>query len=97
MNKIKKHFDVNHQYLYWDGRSITQIKQDLEELEKLGATHINIQYWHDDGIEISATSERFETDEEYNKRIQQLELKNQTVKEKELQELQRLINKYGKE
>ena len=48
--------------------SIEQLKKDIEKLEQLGATHVDID--SGDSIEIEAYNERYETDEEFKMRIE---------------------------
>lgn len=73
MEKLIREFQVEYS-LHWVYEvTISQIKKDIEELEKLGATHveIDIKYDHYDkpNIEIKAISNRLETDEEYQQRV----------------------------
>ena len=77
----------------------------MEELEKLGATHIFIEpliYWDSAVLEINARSKRLETDEEYTKRIdREYELagiqrqKELDKRQAELDIMERIKAKYG--
>jgi len=79
------------------GVEISQIKKDIEELEKLGATYIDIEPGEG---EISANCEifcrRIETDEEYEKRIEEDKKEQEEIKRRELKLLEELKFKYEK-
>lgn len=87
--KVPVHFNLD--WTYWV--SITQIKEDIEELENLWVTSIRIE--EDDGyVIIQAFWERIETDEEYAARIK-IENENKARVEKyELEQLEALRRKY---
>ena len=89
--------DYDFSWLITNGIEIKQIKEDIIELEKLGATHIEIEGWVDDsgtGIEVTAILERIETDEELTSRILRADKWKEDVKRKELDQLARLKLKY---
>ena len=76
MEKRIKRFEVNYGLNWLDGVEISKIKADIEELEKLGATYVEIDIAYSYGdtyIEIIATSKRLETDEECQLRIKEEE------------------------
>lgn len=77
---------------------INKLKQDLDEAEKLGATHINIQtyvnYNNYPYSTIKAIIQRLETDEEFNQRIIKENLYKTKCKKEELKQLAALKAKY---
>lgn len=98
MEKIEGHFDVRYSIDWENNNSIAQIRADLDELEKLGATHITFDTYisyESANLEIKAYSVRLETDEEYKERIEAQNKKLEEIKQKELQQLQKLKEKYG--
>lgn len=83
---------------YWD-TEITKIKKDIEELEKLGATHIYFNARYEDEIpliEIEPYSKRVETDEEFKERLYIQQKRDDAKKEWELKQLELLKSKYDK-
>ena len=98
MNKIVRNFDIDYN-LNWDyGIEISKIREDLDALEKLGATHVQI----DSGIsfdcpyvEIYAFSQRLETDKEYNDRIFEINRREEEQRRREIEQLERLKAKLG--
>jgi hypothetical protein len=98
MEKITRNFEVKYSLEWKYGVEISQIKNDIEELEKLGATHveIDIEYEHGDSyIEIKALSNRLETDDEYQQRIDEQNKRQEDMKRRELEQLEKLKSKYG--
>jgi len=98
MEKITRNFEVKYS-LEWKYRvEISQIKKDIEELEKLGATHVelDIEYEYGDSyIGIKALSNRLETDDEYEQRIDKQNKRQEEMKRRELEQLYELKSKYG--
>lgn len=98
MKKLYRSFNIDDN-LSWDyGGEIKEIKEDLERLEKLGATHIVISAWDDYGapsISMKAVCERFETDEELQDRLNKETKRQEDNKRRELDELERLKLKYN--
>lgn len=98
MKKTTRSFDVDY-HLDWSySVTIEQIKKDIEELEKLGATRVEIGIYDDHGdsyLDIKAISERVETDEEYQERVDEVKRRKEYEKHRELEELKRLKDKYG--
>lgn len=79
------------------GVSISKLKEDLAELEKLGATEIEIEPYEEYGgayVNINALAIRLETDEEFNIRVEKENKRKQDIKDRELAELNRLKSKY---
>ena len=76
---------------------IRDLEDFLEEMKKLTFTHVNISY--DDGyneIGFIPYYNRFETDEEYERRITVEQIFSKEIEEVELKELERLKLKYEK-
>jgi len=97
MKKILKKFDVPY-YLNWKYATIDQIREDLNEIEKLGATYVELGYTENDGcvsVYVDPKVNRLETDEEFEKRISDENDSNERIKTRELAELERLKNKYN--
>lgn len=98
MEKITRNFEVKYP-LGWKYKvEISQIKKDIEELEKLGATHVEIDLRYDCGdsyIEIKALSNRLETDDEYHQRIDEQNKRQEYIKGIELEQLEKIKSKYG--
>lgn len=98
MQKQERDFTVQYSLDWTYGVEIAQLKKDVEELEKLGATHVNIEpYTEYDSsyVSIEAISRRIETDEECEERVRQITQRLEEQKRRELQELERLKSKYG--
>ena len=90
-------FEVGEE-LDWTLRlEIKKIKEDLEELEKLGATYIRVDVVEDYDmtfIKVKGYTDRFETDAEFQDRIFKEKQHKKEIKRKELAELERLKLKY---
>ena len=87
-------------YLDWKGgdTSISDMRKDLDKIEKFGATHVRIDYEYSHGdtyIILEALHIREETDEEYAERIKQEEHDKERLKQHELAQLEALKKKYG--
>ena len=97
MEKQTKQFNVDYDLRWEYGITISKLRQDLDELEKLGATHIDIDVsvsYDCANITIEAKCERLETDEEFEKRTNAIKQSEASVKQRELNELNRLKQKY---
>jgi len=86
--------------LHWAfGVEISKIRRDLDIIEKLGATHIIIDYGarHGDNAyyDIDAVCERLETDEECSERLAEIQRREDMRKESELSHLKKLRLKYN--
>lgn len=98
MKKEKKEY-ISY-YLDWVNveKSISEIRKDLDILEKEGVTHIEIGTERDwDGgfdITIDTFYKRLETDGEYSKRIEKEYLESERFRQNELQQLEILKKKY---
>lgn len=98
MEKLIKTFEVVYPLEWQYGGSISQIKKDIEELEKLGVTHIDIdaEFEHYNAyVVIKALSQRLETDEECTLRIDKETKDREQIKQRDLEELERLKLKYN--
>ena len=85
-------------YFFFTFCAISDIKHDIEELEKRGATHITIDhgiYYESSYVTIEPICRRLETDEEYAKRLKNQESLNKQRIERELKQLNELRLKYG--
>ncbi len=98
MKKEVRRFNTDYS-LGWGGRvEISKLKEDLNKLEKLGATHVEIQPYEEYGVpdvKIEAYCVRIETDEEFEKRKKEVEEKEEWVRQKDLKKLAELKAKYG--
>ena len=90
-SEVKFRFDWTY------GVELKKLKSDIEELEKLGVTEIEIEAednWGAPSVTIEAFTKRLETDEEFKERLD----KEKKIKEylvlTELLELERLKAKY---
>ena len=97
MEKQIREFEVNYRLDWLDRVKISKIKADIEELEKRGATHvdIDIEYSYGDTyVEIIAITNRLETDEECQLRTEEEEERMERIKQLELKQLEKLKAKY---
>lgn len=93
-NKQFRNFEIENQLDWCYGISILKLRDELDRLEKLGATHIEIEPYDDYAspyVIINAYVNRLETDEEYSDRISKENF------DKEMQQLRELQEKYGKD
>jgi hypothetical protein len=98
MEKQEQDFKINYSLDWTYGIEISKLREDLDAVEKLGATHINIEHgvsYDCSYVEIDAIARRMETDEEFNERVRQINQRKEEQKRRELQELERLKSKYG--
>ena len=97
MKKQTREFKINYDLDWEYNVEISKLREDLDAIEKLGATHVSIDAYvsYDcDNLEISPISRRLETDEEYNARIVESKGKEYHKKLRDLEELRRLKLKY---
>ena len=97
MEKLEQDFEINYSLDWAYDVSIEQLKKDIEELEKLGATHVNIEpfIFHDcPSIEINVICRRIETDEEFEQRKKEVEARQEQHRQRELKQLAELKAKY---
>ena len=97
MEKQIKRIEVNY-CLSWDGLTkISEIEKDLEDIKKMGATHVEIgtfEEWGDTYVQTRAICEREETDEEFERREFQEKLEAERERNRELDLLFELKAKY---
>ena len=77
---------------------MSKFKKDIEELEKLGVTHLDIEACENYGcasITIDAINERFETDLEVQNRIANEQLRIKRGKENALAQIERLKREHN--
>lgn len=100
MKKQKNRFKINYYPSWTYGVSINQMKEDLKELEKLGADQIDIElvneYYGGSSISITASGIRWETDEEMAKRINEEKAREEQQKEYDLKAFEALKKRLGK-
>ena len=92
-----RNFTVPFNFNWSYGVSIDQIREDLDKLEKLGVTEIDIEAYDDYGdasIIISAISKREETNLEQQERLNIEKIRLDKQKKYELQQLKLLQDKY---
>jgi len=98
MEKQEQDFKLNYSLDWTYGVEISQLKKDIEELEKLGATHVNIEHgisYDCSYVEIDAICRRIETDEEFEQRKKEIEARQEQNKQRQLKQLAELKSKYG--
>lgn len=99
MEKEIRKFKVEYSFDWTYGVEIKKMREDLDALEKLGATHVEIEpgiSYDCHYVEIYATADRIETDEEFNKRVAETNRRQADNERRELEQLQRLKLKYEK-
>jgi hypothetical protein len=98
MKKQFRKFAVKFELEWEYGVDINKIRADLDAIEKLGATHINIEVstrYDCEFLTIEGYTRREETDEEFSiRKEEQLERERRT-EQRELAELKRLKDKYN--
>jgi hypothetical protein len=90
---------IEYDLLWEDTVPINKIREDLDIIEKLGATHVNIVSYSlhgDETLDIAAINKRLETDVEYNSRIHIHNKKQEDIEKAELRQLEKLKAKYHK-
>ncbi len=99
MTKEVRRFKVDFNFNWTYGVELSKLKEDINELEKLGVTDIEIESVDDYGsssVNIEAFINRLETDDEYNNRIDKEKNRQDEIKKRELEQFERLKSKYGK-
>ena len=98
MEKEIRVFKVDYPLDWEDSVEISKIRADLDAIEALGATHVEIECitkYDCDYIIIKPISERLETDEEFKARVKEVEQRQSEIKRLELEQLEKLKLKYG--
>ena len=99
MEKQVLDFEIPFSFDWTYGVEISKIREDLDALEKLGATRIDIEtssFYDSLSVDIKAYVSREETDEEYKRRLEKETQRQNEIKLRELEMLERLKNKYNK-
>jgi hypothetical protein len=99
MEKITKVEKIDNCLEWTWGVPLSQIKDDIEKLEKQGITHINIEISDNYGsqyISIETEIQRLETDEEFEERVNIEKAKLKIIEARELAEFERLKKKFEK-
>lgn len=97
MKKEIRKFAVDYELKWLWGVSISQIRKDLDELEKLGVTEIQIEPYESWGsvfANVDAYIERLETDEEYKERIESEIKRKEEERQREMQQYEALKKKF---
>ena len=97
MEKQIRRFKVNFDFDWTYGVEIKKLKEDLETLEKLGVTEIEIEAednWGSPSVTIEAFTERLETGEEFSERIRMKEQTKKSFEQMELEQYEHLKAKY---
>jgi hypothetical protein len=85
-------------YFEWGyGVSIRKLRDDLDALEKLGATHVDIEArtdWDCPILSIDACNRRMETDDEYEARVDAIQAGIDRRVQEDLEMLEKLKSKY---
>jgi hypothetical protein len=98
MEKQVRRFKVDFDFNWTYGVEIKKLREDLDTLEKLGVTEIEIEAEENYGsasVTIEAFINRIETDEECKARIDKENQRQEDIKRRELAELEKLKSKYG--
>ena len=96
--KLTRDFNVNYNLDWTYGVEIKKIREDLDAIEKLGATHVNIEssVEYDGSVTtIEVISRRIESDEEHKARIEKENQRFEDNKRRDLEQLARLKKMYG--
>jgi len=92
--------EIDYPLDHWkggDGVSISKIREDLNTIEKLGATHVLLDYgieWDCAYVSINGFKNRLETDEEFRARFQIDLQRDQEIRNRKLLLLEKLKEKY---
>ena len=98
MEKVVRRFKVDYPLDWEDGVEISKLRADLDAIEALGATHVEIESgisYDCAYVTIGAISERLETKEEYSTRIEAEKQWKSEIKKRDLEQLEKLKLKYG--
>ena len=98
MEKEVRRFKVDYSLDWEYGVEISKLRADLDAIEALGATHVEIEGFisYDCAyVTIEPISEHLETDEEFKARVEEVEKRQSEIKRRELEQLEKLKSKYG--
>ena len=97
MEKQVRKFKVYFDFSWTCGVEIKKLKEDLDTLEKMGVTEIEIEAednWGCPSVTIEAYINRLETDEECKTRTDKENQRQEEIKRRELEQLEKLKSKY---
>jgi hypothetical protein len=92
-----KTFGVGYAFNWEYSPSIDKIRKDLDEIEKLGGTHVDVDTYDEYGetyISFAALSKRTETQDEFDERTAKNQEAKAAFKDRELAQLKKLKAKY---
>jgi len=98
MEREVRQFKVDYDLDWLYEVKISKLREDLDAIEKLGATHVIIESgasYDCPYTTIEAVSEHLETDEEFSIRVKEIEQIQSEIKRKELEQFSQLKMKYG--
>lgn len=98
MKKQVKKFSVDYNLEWEYGVKISKLREDLDAIEKLGATHVDIDAYESYGcakVTIEGKAERIETNEEFKSRLNELKIRQTQQENRELEQFLKLKQKYG--
>lgn len=93
MEKEVRKFKVDYSLDWEYGVEIKKLREDLDAIEKLGATHVEIESGIDYDcpyVTIEAMAERIETDEEFKTRVDKVNKRQQEDIRRDLEQLEKL-------
>lgn len=86
--------NIGYRFDWEDSNSIESIREDLDNLEKRGATHIEIEVY-EHSLHCQAYTERHETDQEQAERIRIEQERAERQKERDLKQYEIIKSKYN--
>ncbi len=98
MEKEIRQFEIPYDLSWQYEVEISKIRKDLDEIEKLGATHVLIDSYISYDISfvsINAVCERLETDDDFAKRINEEETRKEDIKRTEIEYYNKIKEKYN--
>jgi hypothetical protein len=96
MELIERDFIIESD-MYWDRIPINKLREELDRLEEIGTTHIEIEVkveWDTPILDIWAIQNRLETEQECNERLSKEKEKNERIEKREREQLRKLQEKY---
>jgi len=86
--------NIGYNFDWSDSNSIESIREDLDNLEKRGATHVEIEVY-EHSLYCQAYSERPETDTEQAERLRIEQERSERQKERDLKQYEIIKSKYN--
>lgn len=99
MEKIVRNFEIEKDLDWTYGIEISKLREELDRLEKAGATYIEIEPYNSYDcayVDIIAYANRMETDEECRQRLDKEQKRKDDIARRELEQLRKLQEKYQK-